>query len=246
MKLAFKPYEGKIIRHIVINQYKFERTFADTADRINYFGTRILNALHNTTKEWAIRQDLFIKENTPVSAYLLADNERYLRSLDYIQDARIIVQPKTGSPDSVDVYVITKDLFSINFVLNQASTGKFKARIEDVNLFGAAQSLRATVLVQKDRSPASGVGLIYTKFNVAHSFIDASVGYSNISPDLRDGTTDEHAYIFSLQRNLVSQYSHFAGGLLLGDFETFNNYGKPEDNFYDYHYHFLIHGLDTI
>jgi hypothetical protein len=236
-ELAFKPYEGKIIRHIIINQYKFERTFADTANRINYFGTRILNSLHNTTKEWAIRQDLFIKENTPVSAYLLADNERYLRTLAYIQDARIIIQPKTGSPDSVDVYVITKDLFSINFVLNQATTGKFKARIEDVNLFGAAQSLQATVLVQKNRSPATGVGLMYTKFNIAHSFIAASVGYSNISPDLRDGTTDEHAFTFSLQRNLVSQYSHFAGGLLLGDFETFNNYGKPENNFYDYHYH---------
>jgi len=233
---AFKPYEGKIIRHIIINQYKFERTFTDTANRINYFGTRLLNSLHNTTKEWAIRQDLFIKVNTPVSAYLLADNERYLRSLDYIQDARIIIQPKTGSPDSVDVYVITKDIFSINVVLNQASTGKFKARVEDVNLFGAAQSLQATVLVEKNRNPASGVGLMYTKFNVAHSFIDASVSYSNISADLRDGTNDQHALAFSLQRNLVSLYSHFAGGLILGDFETFNNYGKPADNFYDYHY----------
>ncbi|MBV9962404.1 MAG: hypothetical protein JO072_09170 [Parafilimonas sp.] len=236
-ELAFKPYEGKIIRHIIINQYKFERTFTDTANRINYFGTRILNSLHNTTKEWAIRQDLFIKENTTVSAYLLADNERYLRTLPYIQDARIIIQPKTGSSDSVDVYVITKDLFSINAVINQATTGKFKARIEDVNLFGAAQSLQTTVLVQKNRVPVTGLGLMYTKFNVAHSFIDASVGYSNINPDLRDGTTDEHAFTFSLQRNLVSQYTHVAGGLLLGDFETFNNYGKPETVFYDYHYH---------
>ncbi|MEO8712067.1 MAG: hypothetical protein ABI405_08095 [Parafilimonas sp.] len=232
----FKPYEGKIIRHIILNQYKFEKTFNDTASTINYFGTKILNSLHNTTKEWVIRNDLFIKENTPVSASLLADNERYLRSLDYIQDARIIIQPKTGSPDSVDVYVITKDFFSINAVINQASTGKFKARVEDANLFGVGQSLQATVLVQKDRDPASGVGLRYTKFNVAHSFIDASVGYSTISNDLFDATSDEHALTFILQRNLVSKYSHFAGGLALGNFETFNNYNKPEANFYDYHY----------
>ncbi|MEP6465244.1 MAG: hypothetical protein ABJB05_03015 [Parafilimonas sp.] len=236
---AFKPYEGKIIRHIIINQYKFEKTFSDTSKSINYFGTRILNSLHNTTKEWAIRQNLFIKENTPVSANLLADNERYLRSLDYIQDARIIIQPKTGSPDSVDVYVITKDLFSINGELNQASTGKFKAKLEDVNLFGAAQSLQATVLVQKNRSPASGVGLMYTKFNVAHSFIDASVSYSNISPDLYNSTNDQHALTLSLQRNLVSQYSHFAGGLTAGNFRTINNYNKPDYNFYNYNYNFF-------
>lgn len=233
---AFKPYEGKIIRNIVISQFKFERTFTDTSKTINYFGTRLLNSLHNTTKEWAIRDNLFIKENTPVAAYLLADNERFLRTLDYIQDARIIIQPKTGSPDSVDVYVITKDLFSINGVLNNASSGKFKARAEDVNLFGAAQSLQAAVLVQKDRAPATGLGLMYTKFNVAHSFIDASIGYSTINSDLYNGTNDEHALTFSLQRNLFSQYTHFAGGLTLGDFETFNNYGRPPNSFYDYHY----------
>src|SRR5262249_24996144 len=128
---AFKPYEGKIIRHIVINQYKFEKTFTDTSKSINYFGTRILNSLHNNTKEWAIRDNLFIKENTPVLPNLLADNERYLRSLPYIQDACIIVQPKTGSPDSVDVYVITKDVFSISAELQEAAPNVFKASAQD-------------------------------------------------------------------------------------------------------------------
>lgn len=233
---AFKAYEGKIIRNIVVNKYKFEKTFTDTSKTINYFGTRILNSLHNTTKEWAIRDNLFIKENTPVAAYLLADNERYLRSLDYIQDARIIIQPKTGSPDSVDVYVITKDLFSINGVLNNASPGKFRARVEDANLFGAAQSLQASVMIEKDRAPATGFGLMYTKYNVSHSFIDASLGYSTINQDLFNRTRDEHALVFSLDRRLVSQFTHFAGGLTLGNFKTFNNYGKPDTSFYNYHY----------
>jgi hypothetical protein len=234
---AFKAYEGKIIRNIIINEFKFEKSFTDTSKTINYFGTRLLNSLHNTTKEWVIRDNLFIKENTPVAAYLLADNERYLRTLDYIQDARIIIQPKTGSPDSVDVYVITKDLFSINGVLNNATTGKFKAKVEDVNLFGVGQSVQATVLVEKDRAPATGVGLMYTKFNVGHSFIDASVGFSNINPDLYDRTQDEQAFTASLQRDLVSQYSHFAGGLTVGDYKTYNSYGKPANTFYDYDYH---------
>jgi hypothetical protein len=233
---AFKTYEGKIIRNIVVNRFKFEKTFTDTSQTINYFGTRLLNTFHNNTKDWVIRNNLFIKENTPVTSYLIADNERHLRSLDFIQDARIIVQPKTGSPDSVDVYVITKDLFSINGVINQASTGKFRGSIEDANLFGMGQSLQASILIEKDREPATGIGLMYTKYNLAHSFINVSAGYSTINQDLFNRTRDEHAITFSLQRDLYSQFSHFAGGLLLGDFKTVNNYGKPDTSFYDYHY----------
>jgi len=233
---AFKKYEGKIIRNIVVNRFKFEKTFTDTSQSINYFGTRLLNTFHNNTKEWVIRNNLFIRENTPVASYLLADNERFLRSLDFIQDARIIVQPKTGSPDSVDVYVITKDLFSINGVINQASNSKFRGYIEDANLFGIGQSLRASILIEKDREPATGIGLMYTKYNLAHSFVDVSAGYSTINQDLFNRTRDEHAITFSLQRDLYSQFSHFAGGLLLGDFKTINNYGKPDTSFYNYHY----------
>ncbi len=233
---VFRPYEGKIIRHIFINQYGFEKTFTDTTQRINYSGTRLLNKLHKNTREWAIRDALFIKENTTVVAYRLADNERYLRSLDYIQDARILIQPVDGAADSVDVYVITKDLFSLNGEVNDLSTGKFRGKIGDVNLLGAAQNLQANVLLQNLRSPAFGAGLMYTKYNIKNSFIDASVGYSSINPDLRDGTDDEHAAVFTLQRDLISQYSHVAGGFTLGMHQTYNSYLRPPEIFFDYKY----------
>ncbi|HYK43545.1 MAG TPA: hypothetical protein VEV83_00150 [Parafilimonas sp.] len=234
---AFLPYEGKTIRYIIVNQYRFEKTFIDTTKSINYFGTKILNRLHKDTRQWAIRDDLFIHENTPLAVYQLADNERYLRSLDYIQDARIIVKPITGTQDSVDVYVITKDFFSLNGQLNNASPGKFKAKVGDVNLFGAAQNLQGAILIEKDRSPAIGTGIMYTKYNVAGTFIDATVGYTTINRDLHDGTMDEHAGYVTLQRILVSQYSHFAGGLTVGKYQSFNNYSKPEDYFFNYSYH---------
>ena len=42
-EVAFKEYEGKIIRNIIVNKYKFEKSFTDTSKTINYFGTRLLN-----------------------------------------------------------------------------------------------------------------------------------------------------------------------------------------------------------
>jgi hypothetical protein len=233
---AFTPYEGKIIRHIFINRFGFEKTFTDTAKIINYSGTRLLNKLHKNTREWALRDALFIKENTKLVAYRFADNERYLRSLDYIQDARILVAPVNSSADSVDVYVVTKDLFSLNGELNNLSPGKFKGKVGDVNLLGAAQNLQATILVQKDRNPTVGAGLMYTKYDIKNSFIDASVAFTTINPDLRDGTNDEHAIYFSLQRNLISQYSHVAGGITAGVYKSYNSYLRPPDIFFDYKY----------
>jgi hypothetical protein len=63
-ELQFMPYEGKIIRHIYIETYGFERNFADTLKQVDYYGTRLLNSLHKDTREWVIRNNLFIKKET--------------------------------------------------------------------------------------------------------------------------------------------------------------------------------------
>ena len=77
---------------------------------------------------------------------------------------------------------------------------------------------------------------MYTKYNIANSFIDASAGFTTINPDLRDGTNDEHATYFSLQRNLISQYSHVAGGITAGVYQSYNSYFRPPEYFFDYKY----------
>ena len=81
---AFLPYEGKTIRYIIVNQYRFEKTFIDTTKTINYFGTKMLNRLHKDTRQWAIRNDLFIHENTPLVTYQVADNELNQKSFLYL------------------------------------------------------------------------------------------------------------------------------------------------------------------
>src|SRR5262245_7967314 len=66
----FMPYKGRIIRHIIIQQYGFERTFSDTTKGIHYWGTKILNKLHRNTRSWVIKDNLFIKENTNLNPYV--------------------------------------------------------------------------------------------------------------------------------------------------------------------------------
>ena len=115
----FKPYEGKIIRHIYLRGYGFEQTFIDTSKRLEYFGTNLLNHLHHKTRDWVIRDNLFIREGTPVNAFKLADNERLIRSLNFIQDARIVVAPASRQYRHFDLVLIVKDLFSLNGALGE-------------------------------------------------------------------------------------------------------------------------------
>ena len=233
---VFLPYNGKIIRHITIQQFGFEKTFQDTSESLKYKGTQLLNSLHRNTREQVIQNNLFIKENTVLDAYKVADNERHLRSLEYIQDARILVNEIEGATDSVDIVVITKDLFSIQFELNDLNPHRFKAKLGDANVAGLAQKVQLTTLLQQSRSPAFGYELLYSKNNISNSFINATAAYTTINPDITTAAEDEHAWNVSFERPLVSQYMHIAGGLDFGQNKAVNNYNQPDSLFYKYHY----------
>lgn len=233
---SFLSYEGKGIRHIFIRKFGFEKTFIDTANEINYFGKHFVKHLHKNTREWVIRNNLFIKEKTAFRANLVADNERYLRSLDYIHDARIQVNTIADEPDSVDLIVITKDFLSITFQLNSVTKGRFKSKIGDANVLGTAQKVQFTALLEKKRDPHFGYEILYRNNSIANTFINATIGYSKISHDLRDGTSDEQTLHAEIERPLASQYMHVAGGIMFTHGQTNNNYSRPDSLFYNYHY----------
>ncbi|MEJ7767436.1 MAG: hypothetical protein WKF89_06475 [Chitinophagaceae bacterium] len=235
-EIPFQLHHGKIIRNIITSEFGFEKTFTDTTRRIAYFGTRILNSLHTDTRPWVIRNNLFIKSNTELNAYLLGDNERYLRSLDFIQDARIIVRPIPGIADSIDIEVITKDLFSITAGLDVKGIQRVRVKVGDNNLLGMGQRLQFTSLVDTRRQPGFGYEVLYTKKSIGHTFTDASVGYTLINTGRSNGSEEEKALFVRLDRPLVSPYSHLAGGVEVSYNHSENFYRKPDSQFYSYRY----------
>src|SRR5882762_2317501 len=154
----FLPYEGKIIRHIIIKGYGFEQTFTDTSKRLQYFGTKVLNQLHRKTRDWVIRNSLFIKENTALNPFKLADNERLIRSLNYIQDARILVNFLPDNQDSVDLVVVVKDLFSIGGELGSLGVAptSIRGNISEANFLGMGQRIQGGVILEQTRNPTFG------------------------------------------------------------------------------------------
>ena len=232
----FLPHQGKGIRHIRIKEFGFDKTLTDTAKEISYFGKAFVKHLHKITQEKIIRNNLFIKEKTALNANVVADNERHLRSLDYIHDARIYVDTIANEPDSVDLIVVTKDFLSITFQLNHATKDRFKAKTGDANIMGTAQKVQFTTVLEKNRDPHFGYEILYKKNSIASTFINATIGYSTINSDLYDGTIDEHTWQVAIERPLISQYLHVAGAIKLAHSQTYNNYAKPDSLFYNYHY----------
>ncbi len=234
----FKPYEGKVIRHIFIRGYGFEQTFTDTSRRLQYFGTKVLNKLHRKTRDWVIRNNIFIKENTPVNAYKLADNERVIRSLNFIQDARILVTfvPET---DSVDLVVVVKDLFTIGGAIGSLGYPPFSIRgnVSEANFLGMGQRIQGGMNLEQNRDPNFGPQLLYSKNNIGGSFVNATASYTKINGDLYPGTPDETAWFVRLDRPLYAPYAHLAGGFTIGHFENFNVYHNVDSVFYKYSYH---------
>src|SRR6185369_3555854 len=110
---AYLKYEGKIIRRIVLKRMGFDKLVVDTARNLQSAMARTANRLHTNSREFTIRNNLFIREGNPLNPYRLADNERLLRNLDFMMDARIFVRPIRNNPDSVDLVVVTRDVFSL-------------------------------------------------------------------------------------------------------------------------------------
>jgi hypothetical protein len=232
----FQQYQGKIIRYITVRQINFERSIYDTTKSIRNTVTHLANKLHSDTRQGVIRNHLFFQENWQINPYLLADNERYLRDLTFILDSKITVIPIPGNADSVDVEVMTRDVFSLGGRVRLGGVDKFSIGVYDANLAGRGQRVQADFLFENERYPFVGKGLMYTKSSVGGSLINVTAAYTELDNGRSWGEENEYAFYFRLDRPLVSPYSRMAGGIEISENWSRNVFNYPDSLFRDYKY----------
>jgi hypothetical protein len=220
----FVQYRNKIIRYIFITRLGFERNFYDTNRVKQSIGVVIANAFHRNTRESVITKNLFFKEGDPLVPYLLADNERYLRELSFIQDARLQILPAEHSNDSVDVIVITKDVFSLGADINVSSSKRMSLRLYDENLAGSGNEFSVAGYRDADRDPLTAFGAEFINRNIGGSFINWTTGFINYSPAFNSGRREENAIYSRLEKPLVSPYFGWTGAFELAYRKTQNAY----------------------
>lgn len=229
-------YEGKIIRKISIKQLGFDQTVLDTARTLHGYILQTANTIHIDTKDFVIRNNLFIREGAPLNPYRLADNERTLRDLEFIKDARIFVVPIVEYPDSVDLLVITRDLFNLGGAFVPKLPAKYSINIEDINLAGMGHQVQAGYSQEVSRTPRYGYEVFYKVTNIKGTFLDASVGYTQLNSGISIGHENERSLYFKLSRDLYQPFARLAGALEFSNNISRNVYKEPERTFSQYHY----------
>lgn len=200
----YKKYSGKKIRKIIIQRLNvfgadINNPSSENPNKIE----NVLNKTHANTNENIIRKNLLFSEGEIISPLLISDNERILRQLPYIDDARIIVVPV--SDEEADIVVFTKDVYSLggSYVYNGLKKGSLA--IFDKNIFGMGHEFGIDIPFDTKLPDSPGFGVHYLADNIAKSFINLRVYYM--------AGLGQKTYGFDLNRKLVSSTTKYAGGV---------------------------------
>jgi hypothetical protein len=237
----FLKYGGKIIRQVKIKNVGFEGTINDTTKLNSGFGVWVANNLHKNTTRSVISNNLLFKTGDHLNPYLLTDNERYLRDLDYIQDALIIVQP-TNQQDTVDLLVLVKDAFSIVPGAGIGGIKKYRLELKEQNFAGTGSLVAASTLFDGDRKPRVGFGGDFLQRNIKGSFIDWGFGFKTYNKAFTSRRDEENIYYLRFEKPLASQFLNWFGALDLSYNRTINGY--IADSTYNGLYRYKYYNID--
>ncbi len=162
----FEPYAGKRIGRIVIDR---ENVFDTTGNRLERFGNRI----HVVTRERTIRRDLFFKEGDLVDPDRLAKNQQFLRSRSYIAEARIEAVPDPTDSTLVNLWVRTRDSWTISADASLNINGRTGVELYDANLFGYGNRLSVGTNFNWREGVYGGNRFEYEIPNIFGSFFEA-------------------------------------------------------------------------
>ena len=222
----FIPFAGKTIRKIQVRNVGFEGDLRDSGKINGGLGVRLGNTLHKTTRSQVILNNLLFKAGEKLNPYILSDNERHLRDLEFIQDAVIRVKKVPGSAEAVDLFIEVKDGFSLLPGLGVGGTRKFKFELKEENLAGTGSKLAISTLYDNGRQPKFGFGAELLQRNVAGTFINWGIGYKNFNNAFNTNRNEEQSYYLRFEKPLVSQFLRWFGALDLSYNQTRNAYGN--------------------
>jgi hypothetical protein len=227
----FKEYKGVKIRNINIQRLNVFGANISNPGYYNPHGVeKILNSTHVNTNENIIKKNLLFAEGDTISPLELTDNERLLRQLPYIDDARIIVVPVSG--EEADILVITKDVYSLGGDFTYRGKNKGSIWLYEKNIFGMGHDFEIEIPYSSINKDSPGIGLDYNINNISKTFVNLNLNYYN--------GLGKKTYGFSLSRSLISSETKYAGGISVSEMftsEDLDTLPEPQPlkwNFQDY------------
>lgn len=215
----FLPFENKKIKDVKVKQIDiFGTNIEDTTEyHAEKFG-RFLNKIHVNTWPRIIKKNLLFDPGDPIDANQLLDSERLLRSLDFIQDARILVD--TLDDNTANIHVVTKDLLPWIIELGPTQYEHSLLSIGYNNIAGFGHEFEYVMIQENDLGLLPGSDFYYRIPSILGSYTLLELNYSSLF--------SAQGFGFRFDREFVTQEIKYAGGVQAG------NYGRGVIDYYDF------------
>ncbi|MDJ1503425.1 hypothetical protein [Xanthocytophaga agilis] len=207
-------YEGSFIGNIQIQRLDpFGPRVTDTLRLPANWFEKAGNTMHRDTREAVIRKSLMFQRGYPFVASMISDNERILRLTPNLLDARIYAVPRKGRSDTVDILVVTQDVWSINGSIDTDFQQTIGVNVDDLNFLGLGHEKALGISYSQAPHPYThkprgwGIQSLYRVPYIGKTFISGTLQYVN------RWTQERYAVI--AQRKFLTPNMKYAGGLEL-------------------------------
>lgn len=175
---AYDEYEGRVIRHReIIRLNAFGTNIDDLTDNNPSKADNLLNSTYTKTKISILNRYLLFREGDTVSSLEMADNERILRELSFVYDARILIVAADSNYVNVAVIVQENYPYGASVRLDNVSTGLIRAY--DRNFAGLGHELTLAMPYDFDDFPYPGFGIKYSAKNLFGTYSDLDLEFSD-------------------------------------------------------------------
>lgn len=230
---SLTSYAGKRINSITIEQHNFLSSIDSKESNIKDIFSKIGNKLQSNSKKRAIRENIFFKEWDVFDPSIIAYNEKWLRDLSYIQDAKILALITPYDTNQVDVIVVTKDLFSYGGEILINNKDAYAAKLNNINFLGTGNSIQVIQNFENQRSPKSGLGYDFGLSNFLGTFISINAGVNQFGNNISNNVLSARKNYISVQRPILHPNSKWLGGMEYLETENENVFPGKWDTIFD-------------
>ena len=210
---TLKSYAGKRINSITIEQHNFLTSIDSRESNLKDIFSKLGNKLQSNSKSRAIKENIFFKEWDLFDPSIIAYNEKWLRDLSYIQDAKIMAMMTPYDTNQVDIIVVTKDLFSYGGEVLINNKDAYAAKLNNINLLGSGNSVQVVQNFENKRNPKSGWGYDFGLSNILGTFISVNAGMNQFGNNLANNVLSARKNYISVKRPILHPNSKWLGGL---------------------------------
>ncbi|HNA40441.1 MAG TPA: hypothetical protein PLP81_00010 [Saprospiraceae bacterium] len=185
---------GKFIRSVrTFNVPLLDGNVRDTAWVTRSLLSRLIS-FHPQTNKSLILTKALPQTGTCTDGESLADAERLVRAMPGIRDAELYVLD-TESQDSVDIVIVTQDVFPIRAAIGVKGTEQMTLALADRNINGYALELGAAATYQFNNASVSDYKLSMRKANVLGDYGDFEAEVSRVKQRTEQYLSFDRSYL---------------------------------------------------